>query len=69
MKGQNSEYFSGNNSNDKYYGFHGFRWKSQENLSSIREKALKSSKIEIFSWPPQPYGVLQGLGSIVFYSI
>jgi hypothetical protein len=46
-------YFLGNISRYKYYGF---RWKSQENLSSIRENPLKSSKIEIYSWPSRPYG-------------
>jgi hypothetical protein len=48
---------------DKYYGF---RWKSQENLSSFLENPIKSSKIEIYSWPSWPYGQLQGLGSNVF---
>jgi hypothetical protein len=56
-------YFLGNISSDKY---NSFRWKSQENLSFMSEKSLKSSKIEIFSWPPRPYGQLQGLGSNVF---
>jgi hypothetical protein len=37
-----------------------------ENLSSISEKLLKSSKIEIFSWLSRLYGQLQGLGSNVF---
>jgi hypothetical protein len=50
-------FFLGNISSDKYYGF---RWKSQENLSSIRENPLKSSKFEFFSWPSRPYGQLQG---------
>jgi hypothetical protein len=30
-------------------------------------KTLKSSKIEIYSWPSRPYGQLQGLGSNVFF--
>jgi hypothetical protein len=55
--------FSGNISSDKY---NGFRWKSQENISSMSEKSLKSSKIEMYSWPPRSYGQLQGLGSNVF---
>jgi hypothetical protein len=33
----------------------------------MSEKSLKSSKIEIFSWPPGPCGQLQGLGSNVFF--
>jgi hypothetical protein len=32
----------------------------------MSEKSLKSSKIEIFSWPSRPYGQLQGLGFNVF---
>jgi hypothetical protein len=56
-------YYSGNISSDKY---NGFRWKSQENLSSLSEKSWKSSKIEIFSWLPRPYGQLQGLDSNFF---
>jgi hypothetical protein len=56
-------YFAGNISSDKY---NGFRWKSQENLSSMSENPLKTSKIEIFSWPPRPHGQLQGLASNVF---
>jgi hypothetical protein len=35
----------------------------KDNLSSINEKHLKSSKIEIFSWP---YALFKGLGSYVF---
>jgi hypothetical protein len=45
-------YFLGNISSDKYYCY---RWKSQENLSFIREKPLKSSKIENFSWLSRPF--------------
>jgi hypothetical protein len=56
-------YFLGNISSDKY---NGSRWKSQENLSSMIEKSLKSSKIEMYSWPLRSYGQLQGLGSNVF---
>jgi hypothetical protein len=33
----------------------------------MSEKSLKSSKIEIFSWPSRPYGQLQGLGFNVFF--
>jgi hypothetical protein len=44
-------YFLGNISSDKY---NGFKWKSQENLSSMSKKSSKSSKIEIYSWPPRP---------------
>jgi hypothetical protein len=55
-------YLLGNISSDKY---NGFRWKSQENLSFMSEKSLKSSKIEMFSWPPRSYSQ-QDLGSNVF---
>jgi hypothetical protein len=56
-------YSLGNISSDKY---NGFIWKSQENLSSMSEKSLKSSKIEMYSWSPRSYGQFQGLGSNVF---
>jgi hypothetical protein len=38
----------------------------KENLNSMSEKSLKSSKIEMFSLPPRSYGQLKGLGSNVF---
>jgi hypothetical protein len=43
---------------DKYDKYNGFRCKSQEKLSSMIEKSLKSSKIEMYSWPPRSYGQL-----------
>jgi hypothetical protein len=48
-----------NQTGDKYYGF---GWQNQENLGSILcEKALKSSKIEIFPWPPsQNHQIVSG---------
>jgi hypothetical protein len=53
-------YFLDSISSYKYYGF---KWKSQENLSSRSEKPL----IEIFSWPSRWNGQLQGSGSNVFF--